>query len=309
MNFVAIDFETANSDPTSACAVGMAVVSNGTVVDKFYSLLRPLSNIFCSWNVRIHGIREEMVVDAPTFAEIYPEIQTRMGRGPLVAHNAVFDIRVLTQSLRQINKPVPDIEYFCTLQMCRALLPELPNHRLGTISRLLKIPIEHHDALSDAIACAQIAIELHRNTKPIIQMGKLNQYTKISSACLTHVSCNKTTLIENLAPDILDLLFSFNTPALLPTDSRFQGMRFVLTGEMDLLKREQAIEWIEYFGGRVTSAVSKQTDVVVVGCSEWDFYRKTGKAKTNKLKRAIELQHQGCNLQLLNQFDFFERIK
>ena len=308
MDFVTIDFETANNDPASVCAVGMAVVRNYSVVDTFYSLIRPLQKEFYPRNIRIHGITETMVANAPTFEEIYPEICSHIGNGPLVAHNATFDMGVLTKSLHQISCPVPDVDYICTLQLCRPLLPELPNHRLGAISRLLKIPIDHHNALSDSIACAHLFIKLHKLARPVIQIKKLNEYTKPASFRKTSFTDNMA-LLENLAPNVSGLLDNIKNISAFKADSRFEGMRFVLTGEMDLLKRDQAIELIEHFGGWVTSSVSKKTDFVVVGCNEWDIYSKTGNAKTNKLKRAIDFQRQGCKVQILNQFDFFEKIK
>ena len=42
MDFVAVDFETANSDRGSICALGIVVVSEGVVVRKVRRLVRPL---------------------------------------------------------------------------------------------------------------------------------------------------------------------------------------------------------------------------------------------------------------------------
>ena len=173
MNGVSIDFETANPDAASICAVGMAVISKGAVVDTFYSLIRPIGHEFYPWFVRIHGITEDMVADAPTFLEIYPDIQERIGQGPLIAHNAAFDRRVLDTALRRLGHPVPAVDWKCTLKMSRSLLTDLPNHTLKTIANHLKIPLNHHNALSDAVACAHIYIKLQHIARPTIRPNSL----------------------------------------------------------------------------------------------------------------------------------------
>ena len=40
-NFIAIDFETANQEPSSVCSVGVVMVRDGQIVDSFYSLIQP----------------------------------------------------------------------------------------------------------------------------------------------------------------------------------------------------------------------------------------------------------------------------
>ena len=308
MNCVSIDFETANHDRTSICAVGIAIVRESVVVDTFYALIRPIRHEFHEQFVKLHGITKEKVKEAPTFDCICVELLRHIGSGPLVSHNAPFDMGVLNKSLKQINQPVPEIEYFCTLQLSRVLLPELPNHKLGTISRLLKIPLEHHNALSDAIACAQIAIHMDRIAKPVIQMNNLADYGEISPVCRIVSSCKQNVLNE-LAPDVVNFINFFKQPVPLQRDSRFKDMRFVLTGEMDLLGRDQAIKIINSCGGRITGSVSKKTNIVVVGCNEWNIYKNKGIAKTTKLSKAIELRNQGCNIRIVNQTLFYDMIQ
>ena len=95
MDFVAIDFETANGKRDSACSLALTVVQNNQIVDELYSLIKPESDFF--WrNIQIHGIKPEMVADSPKFNELWPHIQQFFGPDQIVvAHNARFDNSVL----------------------------------------------------------------------------------------------------------------------------------------------------------------------------------------------------------------------
>ncbi|MCD2256334.1 3'-5' exonuclease [Agrilactobacillus fermenti] len=159
MNFIAMDFETANRSPKSACSIALVVVRANKVVDSFYTLINP-KMYFDRRNVQIHGIHESDVQDAPTFAEVWPHIAPLFDTNHLVtAHNARFDINVLRQSLQRFEILPPHYLAIDTLQTSRKLYPEFPNHRLNTVSAALKIQLQHHhNALADSIACAQILI-------------------------------------------------------------------------------------------------------------------------------------------------------
>lgn len=73
MNFIAIDFETANHLRSSACQVGLAKVENGTVVETRSFYIRPIPDYYETMNIRIHGIRPEQTQDAPSFETLWRE--------------------------------------------------------------------------------------------------------------------------------------------------------------------------------------------------------------------------------------------
>lgn len=163
MRFTAIDFETANSARASACSVGLIVVDNGEVVRKHYHLIRPEPLYFEPMNVSIHGITARDVVCAPPFRDLWPTLMEQV-EGPLVAHNAAFDMSVIRHELDDAGIPYPDIDYFCTLVISRLTWPHFPAHNLDRVAHHLRVAFEHHDALEDARACAMIAVkacELH----------------------------------------------------------------------------------------------------------------------------------------------------
>ena len=96
MDFVAIDFETANSVRSSVCSIGIVKVKNGKIQEELYTLINPLSE-FHYYNMKIHGITEYMVHDAPTFEEFWPKFKVFIENQTIIAHNASFDIGVLRE--------------------------------------------------------------------------------------------------------------------------------------------------------------------------------------------------------------------
>ncbi|UQS86958.1 3'-5' exonuclease [Nicoliella spurrieriana] len=157
MNFVAIDFETAASKRASACSLALTVVRNNEVVNEFYTLINPEVPFF--WrNVKIHGIHEKDVLDAPTFPEVWEKIKMFFTPNQLIiAHNARFDNSVLKKSLERYGLTQPKYLTLDTLAVTRHLFPKLANHKLNTVCDSLGIELNHHhNALDDSLACANI---------------------------------------------------------------------------------------------------------------------------------------------------------
>lgn len=153
---VAIDFETANSNPASACAVGVVQFDCNQLLSRWQSLIRPHSacGAFSYFNIGVHGITPRMVANAPEWSEIWPKLTELIAGNTLIAHNASFDISVLLRVLELYQLPIPDFDFFCTCKSARRVWPELTNHRLNTISEFLDWKFKHHDALEDAAAAA-----------------------------------------------------------------------------------------------------------------------------------------------------------
>lgn len=161
--YAAVDFETADYQPDSACAVGLAKVRDGRVVDTLYSLIRPpRKRVLFTW---VHGLTWEDVRESPTFAEFWPQMATFLEDVThLVAHNAPFDRRVLEACCQANGLPPPAWPFVCTLQASRRQL-KLPSHTLAAVCRHCGIPLNHHHAGSDALAAAQILIYLQGQAK------------------------------------------------------------------------------------------------------------------------------------------------
>ena len=151
LDFAAIDFETANNERSSVCSVGVVIVRNGQIVDKIYRLIRPTPNYYSYFNTRV-----------PIFPDVWKEIAPLIEGLTLVAHNSPFDEGCLKAAYRTYQMDYPDYSFLCTCRASRrAFKNQLSNHQLHTVAAACRYDLtQHHHALADAEACAQIAINI-----------------------------------------------------------------------------------------------------------------------------------------------------
>ncbi|UGS26857.1 3'-5' exonuclease [Microbacterium resistens] len=164
LDFTAIDFETANSSPASACSVGLVRVRDGEVVATAGWLIRPPAghDHFQEWNVRIHGIQAHQVADAPAWSDQLDRLCGFAGADVLAAHNAGFDLNVLRRACEATGDAVPPYRSLCSLNVARRVY-DLDSYRLPRAAAAAGFgEFPHHDALADARACAQIVIDAAR---------------------------------------------------------------------------------------------------------------------------------------------------
>ncbi|MCH5328335.1 MAG: 3'-5' exonuclease [Coprobacter sp.] len=160
-DFAAIDFETANSERSSVCSVGVVIVRNGVVTGSFHSLIQPEPNYYHYWCSRVHGLCREDTEDAPLFPDVWARIEPLIEGLPLVAHNRPFDESCLKAVFRVYRMDYPDYVFYDTLRAARRTFPQLVNHQLHTVAAACGYRLErHHDALQDAFACAWIARQI-----------------------------------------------------------------------------------------------------------------------------------------------------
>lgn len=160
LNFVAIDFETANGSPASPCAVGLVRVTDGKIAESVATLIQPPypNNWFHEGNIKVHGIRPSDVDGAPEIHEALAFILAFVGDYPMVAHNAPFDMGVLRKSAELIEWPLPQLNYTCSLAISRKTY-NLESYRLNAVAYAVgHEEFNHHDALADSDACALIII-------------------------------------------------------------------------------------------------------------------------------------------------------
>ena len=150
-DFTAIDFETAHGKSWSVCQVGLVVVKNGEIVQEYESLIQPPDNYYYWTHVRVHGINKKKTLFSPSFDKVWTEIESFITNKNIVAHNAVFDVACLQDSLKYYNLPVPDFRSHCTLKIYK--------RNLAAVCEKYNIPLNHHDALSDARACALLFLK------------------------------------------------------------------------------------------------------------------------------------------------------
>lgn len=161
--WVAIDFETATREANSACGLGIAIVSGNRVEYTRSWLIQPPFNEYEYRNSLIHGLTAEDTELAPDFSRVWREVEPLLSLGPLLAHNASFDIRVLRALMHSHELAAPGLEYVCTVSLARRAFPELRRHTLDVMCEHCDIALVHHDPASDAVACATLALECARH--------------------------------------------------------------------------------------------------------------------------------------------------
>ena len=157
--FAAIDFETANNSYDSACAVGVVIASNGKIVKTIYRLIKPPDSYFIYTDT--HGITWDDVKNEETFDKVWEDLEKEIKDVKfLAAHNAhVFDKKVLDACCKRYKLANLNIPFVCTMNIAKTSWGMKPTN-LKYVCRYLGIKLnQHHHALDDAKACAQIVIK------------------------------------------------------------------------------------------------------------------------------------------------------
>jgi DNA polymerase-3 subunit epsilon len=167
MRILCIDFETANYNPESACAIGYALVENKKLIETGSFLIKPHSDYsgFRPDFIQIHGIKPEQVEDEPEFPEVYEKIRHLFKGSILAAHFSVFDSKVLRSLFNLYSIDFPATEFICTCRLTQKLWKNIENHKLPTVCRRVKYKLNHHDAKSDAEGCSAVLRGLLDETK------------------------------------------------------------------------------------------------------------------------------------------------
>ncbi len=167
MDFVTIDWETANEHRASPCAIGLVVVRDGEIAESWSTLMRPPRGhgSFSTRNTTVHGLCADDIVSAPRFVDVWPQIEDRLVGLPVFAHNATFDMSVIQEATSAADLPCPALRFGCTLVLARQHYV-LPSYTLDAVATVADVPLDHHhDALSDALAAAGVLVTIAGETQ------------------------------------------------------------------------------------------------------------------------------------------------
>lgn len=301
MSFACIDFETANHHRSSACQVAVVIVSDGAVRRSASWLLKPEPFEFETICVSKHGIGPEQVADCPKFGEQWSEIREFIGESRLVAHNAGFDMSVLRQTLLTFGHPVPEREYLCTLQMSRTLW-RYPSNSLPFLASTFGITLDHHDALSDATACAHILLRLMAE----IGTTDSNDFVRklpISPGILQTRWGYQTPYahVRRQAPDAIKDFYSGRLADL-------EGRAVSTTGTLGRgLSRDHLKELVEAAGGEFHAGPKKNTRLFVVGNVDARTLA-ANQTMSAKHQKALKLFESGSGIEIISADDFLEML-
>ncbi len=308
-DFIAIDFETANRNYDSACSIGLAVVKDLEVVATYYSLINP-ETAFDPNNIKVHGITQENVKDAPTASDLWKDISCCFGPYAVLAHNAYFDMCVLKRSFPFLYDI--DFKYIDTVSLCKEFVPGKKS--LANCADFFNIDMgQHHNGLDDAVTCAKLAISCIKGYG----------FKNLGELCfaLPNVKINQ---FADLDPPIAAV---FHKPKAIPTygkirprdvqrdvnissisqDNFFFGKSVVFTGELRI-SREEAMQTVVNLGGIIRSSVSRKTNCLIVGEQDLQVVGATG--LSTKERKALELNETGAaDIKIINESQFWEILQ
>lgn len=291
LNFVAIDFETANASRASACSVSMVRVENGKLTSTFSSLLRPTeqNSRLHPINFAIHGITREQYMSAPSFPQIQHEFESFVGQSTLVAHNATFDRSCLSRTAESWQVEMPIFDWRCTYAMSRKLL-DLPYFKLPLVAEHLGIEaFAHHDSMADAKACAEIAIELANK----FDLASVMDFSAPSVA-------RESKTFSGTTSQLLETIGQTSHP----DENLIQGMSIAFTGTLQLGERETVLApLIESLGAKWNSSPKNETDYLVFGDRDPNYLR-AGMNKSNKLQKAELLREKLGRIEIIDEGTF-----
>lgn len=164
LNFVAVDVETANSNVSSICQVGIAVVRSAKITDIWTQLIDP-NDFFDPYNTAIHSIDHNMVSGCPRFEEICDKVAEYLGE--IVVSHTFFDRRAISKAFAECGRSLDYEIWIDSAQVARRAWPDkygLRGYNLGNVARDLGIRFRHHDAGEDARAAAEIVLRAYRDT-------------------------------------------------------------------------------------------------------------------------------------------------
>lgn len=265
-NFIAIDFETATPQ-RAACQIGIVVVKKGRIVEKINRLIQPPNNKYSKNCINVHGITPEMTANSPTFDVVWEDIKEYFEGNFIVAHNASFDLNVLSKSLDTYGIVHP-------IFMGTECTYRLYGMSLDDACTDYDIPLcNHHDGLCDAEACALLFLkylsgEMHDTETDIeeyidIDTGDAGEYDNEYQSKYFNPFKHSLFLEECSINDPLEFVSDedISTFEHIPF---FDGKRFIITGGT-IFDRNKAVNIITSLGGKKASNICKSIDYVIIG--------------------------------------------
>jgi DNA polymerase-3 subunit epsilon len=232
------------------------------IVDQFISLVNPEIPIQ-PFVVKLTGINNAMLVSAPKFFEIAKRIIEITQGCVIVAHNTVFDYRILRTEFRRLGYDFHS-ETLCTVELAKILIPEQPSYSLGKLVRALGIPMaDRHRAAGDALATVKLfKMLLDKDLEKVI--------------IKEHI---KTEIIKGIAPKLFNIIESLPNKTGLYYIHKENGDIIFIGKSKNIKKRVN-----QHFTSITKSAIKIQQEVFAV------TYEETGSELVALLKETEEIK-------------------
>ena len=256
---LALDFETAKNP--YPCQIGVTIIENGEITDTFIRYIKPPKNEYNPHCIEVHGITPDVTENAPEFPEIWNEIQPLFMDCIIAAHNAPFDINVLSSTLEYygLDFGSEEIKVIDTCEM-------VGKKKLDIACAEYGIPFaNHHNAFFDSLACAQLVLALQEEENP----------TKKETP-----KVEKPAYHERVSGDVLKKDLTNANP-----ENPFYDKKVVITGVFTMDRKEIAIK-LKKLGADVDTSITKKTAFVCVGED----------AEPKKIETIKRYNESGCNI-------------
>lgn len=303
MRFLAYDVETANNkNMGSICAIGWCYIQNKNIIEQGYSLIHPNTK-FSPYNIRVHGITEADVQNAPTFSQYWEGTLSKYVKGAvLIAHNASFDIAATEQALKDARIHDPGIDYVDFLPMCKFYLPDCEHYSLSCIAEWAGVDFSHHHAGEDARAIVEISKVLcERLGFDGIEEMIIRSHTSLLNSLTNSYLPKETHPHHSFPPRHIE----HSIVPIEKLDDALSGCSFCITGDVGDIDRDEVERMILEHGGEFKTSVSKKTSFLVVGT----YADYPPDYLSSKHRKALDLIEQGISIQILSADDFLTLIQ
>lgn len=291
-NFTAVDFETANFRRGSACAIGLVRVEDGVIVDEYYSLLKPDPFEFNYINTGIHGIKADDCANAKSFNQIWEDIRPWLDDQIVVAHQYHFEKSVFRELFSSYNISCSIKNYLCTCRFSEAFFYQEKSFQLPHLCySLFGKVIDHHHALEDARACAEVAIALIDKKEPPTLPGFVYHFwDKPTSSADRKEELKYATLTKETGYEEFETL---------------KGLNFTFTGDLTAFSKDDAAQFVVNFGGKAGNNVTTATTHLVVGGYDKNY---TTDHVSGKHKKALDFNSKGRNIIIWTRDEFLDLV-
>ncbi len=279
-SFWALDVETANADYSSICQIGLVHHRGADQIESWSSLINP-NAYFDPYNVEIHGIEPEAVRDKPTFSEVFPRI-TQLLSEAVVVHHGHFDRTAFARCYDAYELDPIECHWLDTTKIVRRTWSEFAHrgYGLANLADHFSIPLEHHDALSDASAAAKIAdLAVMESGRPLTEWVEAVKFP---------------------IGDVTVKSADFRREG--DREAAFFGEKIVFTGQL-AVKRATAADEAQKLGFDVQNNVTKKTTFLCVGIQDASLLN--GYSKSSKHRKAEKLITEGHEISILSEQDFW----
>ena len=280
MDYFVLDVETANPSYASICQIGIIEVRGGRVVDERSIFVDP-SEIFDPFNVSLHGISEDRVKGAPTFADVYADLSSRLSE-QIAVHHGPFDRVAFSRASEKYGLPPITTNWLDNQSIVRSAWPVFARrgYSLKNLCHHFGLAFSHHDALEDA------RVTEHIFRRALAESG--TSPTDWISRARRRIGSDAGGKQRSGDPT-----------------GRFHGQTILFTGNIGL-PRPEAEKIAKRVGFDIAESISRKVSILVVGMQ--DLNRLAGFDKSSKQRKAEALLKAGHDIQIVSDADFWAMI-